>query len=809
MAGADDIRRETEELERATKAIQAAQQVTARFTEGQRALAGVLKTATDALSAEVAVQQQYARFPLDAARQQWEAMAIPAKVRQGWQELREEKQRFGLDKAKVDWAAYTLPDRVKKDWQAFNAEKLRGKLDSEKANWEAFTLPDRVKQEWKDFRSEQAKFKRQQGPAGGLYKAAERYGGGAGRAIADAGIGGALKGSIWGLAIAAGAKVAQIGAENAERAIDHLLQTNQKLGDMAGKTGEFARAYGDNAIAAVKWGASVEVLNRATADFSTRLGMSVERAQGFTEFLARSSKMMGVDFADSAQYAHEQIETFGRSENDVRSFFQMVQTVSKESGAALGGMGQMGGKVGGIFAKDLFRAVQDVSKETDTFRGRSETLLMVMSNLAAGATKLGLSYGQVVDAIKSVIKSLGNLGDTESFMSGGGALKRLRGREGPMRKELTALERREKAGGLSEKQQERLNEVRRELNVIELARVSGIHAPQVALKHEMRKTGKEGWLARQEAAKGVAGQYGVDGKFYADRKAQGKTEEQIAAELKLTKKMAGTNWEDLTPKEQRDFNADQQRPVVKTETDQEKTVGRIMLALKPLAALEAAIMKAAGKIVDAVMSIAEFIQKRWGGGGGKPTYTPAEEAEGQEKVRRITTKNRADAITDEERSRRYRTRPSPVIDDAGGPLRDPADVPPDADDEINLGGKPAGKKAGKKAGSRPQRGAFLVAPDRTDLAAPPSFIPPDRLPRTAIESAGDNRSAAAPSGSGGGGGGGGAVAKGPDSMRGTGRVQVNQSGGATLNIQIEGWTEGVGAAYSQLKAGSSGTKTNV
>ncbi len=785
---ADDTKQEVDVLLKAVEAIKAAQTWTEKYTASlnkMNAAAG--------------------RF---GGRAWSKALAVPEEVKSSWKKFEDEQKKFwsgdrkNLEEAQARWKGLRVPDEIKADWRKFRQEQ--------QAFWD----------EQRQHKIEASLSGRVASALGGQGKgfrevAKDAALGGADRA--SGGLASAAKGGLWALGFAAAAKVAQVAAENARRSIDSMVVTHEKItaGGLAEKTAQFASAYGKNAIAAVKWNVEAEKLNAATADFATRMGMSVSRSQQFTEFLARSSKMMGVDFSEAAGFATEQMHHFGKSEDDLRLFFGTVQRVSKEGTKALGGMGKEGGRIGAVFAKDLLRSVVEVSKESDIFRHRLETLVQVMGNMAVSSQRLGAGMGQAAKDAKSAFGVLGGFDDTQAFFAGGGARKRAldSSKLKAAQKRIADLELLEKHGKLSADQQKDLAASRMTVAKAESVRRAGIFGGGHALKMEMQEGNP---LAFVEAAKKFQTQFGVQGMGLQMLKQRGLEGVDAVRVEGLLLEMAKKGVKAFETLSEVDKNL-----IIKGTTGasaNEAAVGKYAMITKPLASIEALLGKVLSGLVQGLAKITGWLARIFGkGGSSKDAETDAISAMTAEPKKRVERKEKTAAeLAEIERKNERALKRFGKTPEEKKRMDEEEAAEKKAAEEAAIRGakvKERTEKAKKRKpmpwdlpdeDAKPKKGAFLlpIDPNAPGSSRTAAFIPPAGNPASAIEQAAMSAALG-----GGGGGGGGRRRGGPTTATATG-MSLNQDGSVKLKLDVDvpGFVDSVAMADNQIKAGVQGTR---
>ncbi len=426
----------------------------------------------------------------------------------------------------------------------------------------------------------------------------------------------------WVLAAQAAMKVAQKAAEATRHSLDLLIASGGRLtGEkVLGQASSIAAAFAKNEFVAIKWGAALEDVNKATLHFSERAGMSVEGSQKFTERLARSSRMMGVDFSDAVDFASEQMTQLGKSTDETLKVLEQAHKVSRLTAMETGHMGEKAGKTGGFFAKDLLKAVREVSKETGMFKNQNELLVNVLGNVYSGAVKLGAGYGLAAGATKAFGKMLGGMSEWGQYVAGSPIRRQFTANIKQWEKELAQLEKKAKRGrGLSEEESKRRGELLESIGTARLAGGASVEGPAFALKAALEGVGGEAF-SKTALKSAVATIYKGEGLgkegFLGAAKAQGLSarETRVLYDLMGDIVKGNKNLEQLTDDERKKL--DKIANITgQAESQEQKLVGTIAKSTDVMGTLMATLNNLAGKIASLVLEIGKlalYLGKKFG-----------------------------------------------------------------------------------------------------------------------------------------------------------------------------------------------------
>jgi len=457
------------------------------------------------------------------------------------------------------------------------------------------------------------------GARSGIEKLAESSGAG-GSAIAGL----ARRAGPWGLAIAGALTVVNKALQVTRTALDQMIESGEKItgSSVTRRAADIAAAFAKNANVAIRWGAAWEDVNKATLTFMTRGGMSAATAQEFTEQLAKGARMIGVEFNDAVEIAGEQMMEFGRTGDDVKRIFAVVQAASRATSQAFGGVGTSAGRTGGIIAKDLLQLMREVTKETGLFKQRSETLILTLTNLYMAAVRLGATYGQAKEQVLGLTKAIGALSDYGKYVAGQGARRRLIDPKqiAALKKELKELEAEEKRLGaaMDPRRQRRLREVRSRIGAADVVRRAPITGAEQALLRALEKGGKEGAEALKDAIKVLAKGEGIgaEGLIEALKRA-GLQGENLLNVAKLAEEIAKGNKDitELPPEMAKQVKDAISASIRGRESPEQKIVGHLTAASNWQGALLTKLQGWFTELIGGVMRLVNLVTAagaKWG-----------------------------------------------------------------------------------------------------------------------------------------------------------------------------------------------------
>jgi uncharacterized protein YoxC len=318
-------------------------------------------------------------------------------------------------------------------------------------------------------------------------------------------------------------------------------------------------------------------------------------------------------------------------------------------------MGQLAGKAGGILTKDLLASMRELSKETDLFRNRSETLAVVVGNLYERAVKLGLSYDQARKAIAGVGTAIGQVSEFGRFNAGGKFLGELTDPKKIAALEATVKKLSGKKNRTAEEESQ-LATAQKTLNVAQTAKAGGLYARQFALQHAMEKGDPRAFQAIAKQARGGEG-LGFQLTLQRLLGQKGQSTEEIGGTFKLLDELSKDVTAFTRLPENLKTTLKEAAGVQAKESETDKLIGTVAALSNPLQALNAKLEEYAGKAVElmtkAVAGIVELVAHFTG--GKTSNFTKADEKRADE-TRGARTRAIAEKMTQEERAKAVKAR---------------------------------------------------------------------------------------------------------------------------------------------------------